>query len=545
MNIDVKKDPGSQHPRASALRPLQEQLFRALWIASVVSNVGTWMQEVGEAWLMTSLTNSPLLIGLLATAVTLPMFLFALPGGALADVMDRRRMLLFTQGWMTVTAALMALLALTGAMTPWLLLSTTFLLSIGAAMNGPAWQATIPELVPRADLPAAIALGSVGFNVARAIGPALGGIVVAVSGPWTSFLLNAVSFLGVIIVLYRWKRKHNPGFLPSERVASAVRTGVRYVRYAPALQAVLVRTAAFVLFGSALWATLPFIARHEIGLNSTQYGVLLGSFGIGAVAGAWIIARLRGRVAVDAMVRIATVLFACLLVTIGWSQQFGLILVAMFIGGIAWMALMASLNTAAQVASPSWVRARAMAVYLLVFMGGFAAGGALWGTMASQFGIPAALTTAAIGSIVGIVTTTRFRLVTDDSVDLTPSMHWPEPVIVMEPHPDEGPVMITVEYRINPERTNDFSDAVHLLGKIRRRDGAVQWGIYRDLSDPQRHIETFIVASWVEHMRQHERVTVADRAVEDAVQSFHVGSGIPVVSHFIYSNGDGVVKASD
>lgn len=530
--------PDGQPEVRSALIPLREPLFRSFWIASIISNIGTWMQEVGEAWLMTSLTASPTLIGLLETSIAFPMFLFALPGGALADILDRRRVLIFTQSWMLVSAALLGVLALLGVVTPWILLGMTFLLSVGAAMNGPAWQASVPELVSARDLPAAIALGSAGFNVARALGPALGGLVVAGFGPWASFMLNAVSFLAVIVVLYAWKRRHHQSILPAERMVGAIRTGLRYVRYSPELRAVLVRTAAFIFFGSAMWATLPFVARHEMGLSSVGYGMLIGSFGAGAVTGAWFIARLRSQLPVDLLVRLSTVVFAALLLTVGYCRVFVLLVAVMFPGGIAWMALMSSLNTAAQFASPSWVRARAMAVYLMVFMGGFAAGSALWGFAASRLGVSPAMSISAAGAVLGIFMTKRFKLQLDESIDRTPSMHWAEPAMAIEPHPDHGPVMITVEYRVEARHVSEFSDAIHELSRIRRRDGAMHWGLYRDVSDPLRWVETFVVGSWVEHMRQHERVTVVDREMEDRVHSFHSGPKPPVVSHFIYANND-------
>lgn len=533
--VDRNRDTG-QTSWTAAFSPLRQQLFRALWIASIVSNIGSWIQEVGEGWLMTSLTTSPALVGLLETAVTLPIFLFALPGGALADILDRRRILIFTQSWMLVTAAILGVLSLTGGVTPTVLLLLAFLLSIGGAMNGPAWQATIPDLVPPPQLSAAIALGSVGFNVARAVGPALGGLVIVASGPWAAFLLNAVSFLGVIIVLVRWKREHRESILPAERVASAMRAGLRYVRYSPVLQSVLMRTGVFMIFASAMWATLPFIARHEMGLTALQYGMLIGSFGTGAVAGAGVLAYLRERISMDNLVRTATVFFAGLLMTLAFVRVFLPVCAAMFVGGIAWMAMMSSLNTAALLASPSWVRARSMSVFMLVFMGCFAVGGAAWGFAGSRIGMSGTLASAAFGLIFGLAVTLRHRLAFDSGADLTPSMHWPEPVSLIEPHPDRGPVLIIVEYRVKPENVRGFSEAIHILGKIRRRDGAVQWGVFKDVAEQNRHVETFIVESWAEHLRQHERVTMADREIEEKVYSFHIGPDRPRVSHLIYSD---------
>src|SRR2546428_5036653 len=372
----------NQQPKtisASAWSPLRQSLFRALWIASVTSNIGTWMHEVGAGWLMTSLTQSPLMVALMQTATSLPIFLLALPAGALADLVDRRRMLLFTQGWMLTAAALLGALTLLDLTTPWVLLMLTFVLGAGAAMNAPAWQATAPELVSRAELPAAVALTGMGLNLARAVGPALGGAVVAAAGPGAVFLLNAISFLSVMLVLYRWRRTTEDGPAPAEQVTSAIRAGIRYTRHAPALRAVLVRTGLFVLFASALWALLPVLARHEMGLNSIGYGILFGCLGTGAVAGAILLPAMRSRLSTDALVAGATISFAAVTVAMAQVRDFGLLCVVMVAGGVAWITLMASFNVATQMAVPSWVRARALALYLLMFQGGMAAGSVFWG----------------------------------------------------------------------------------------------------------------------------------------------------------------------
>lgn len=521
--------------QSSVLQPLQHPLFRALLVASMISNIGTWMQEVGEGWLMVTLTTSPTLIGLLETAMTLPIFLLALPGGALADIFDRRRVLLATQIWMALVALLMSVLTLSGVMTPMLLLVLTFTLSIGAAVNQPAWQAIIPELVSKDHLPAAIALGSVAFNIARAIGPAIGGVIIAASGPWAVFLLNALSFLTVIVVLYRWKREHHDTVLPTERMVGAMRAGIRFVRHEPRLQAVLLRTVMFILFASSMWATLPFIARHEMGVSSFQFGLFMASLGVGAVLGAVVMERLRRKISVDMMVRCATVGFAGHLFVLGHVRLLGMLLLSMFCGGIAWMILMSSLNTAAQIASPAWVRARAMSVYILVFMGGFALGSAAWGFISTHAGVSTSLTIAAIGAAGTAVIGRRYALYADAKIDLSPSMHWSQPVLAIEPHYEQGPVMVTVEYRVNQEDAKNFSRAIHALSRIRRRDGAVQWGIYQDVADLGRYVEIFVVESWVEHLRQHKRVTVNDRSAEERVHSYHRGPDTPLVHHFIYS----------
>jgi len=469
------------------------------------------------------------------TATSLPVFLVGLPAGALADIIDRRRLLLFWQGWMLVAAGALGLLTLLGATTPWLLLILTFALGLGSAMNAPAWQAITPELVSRAELPAGVALNSVGFNIARAVGPALGGFAVAAAGPASVFLLNAASFVGVIIVLYRWNRLHRHNALPTERMVGAIRAGLRYVHYAPALDAVLVRVGVFISCGSALWALLPLVARQQLKLGSFGYGVLLGCLGLGAVFGAAFLPKVRQRFSVDQLVAIATVVFALATLALAYFHNLGLLCIALVAGGVSWMAIMSSLNVAAQTTAPSWVLSRALGIYQLVFQGGIAVGSAVWGTVAEHLGNPTALLIAAIGLIVGLTAAVRYRLTAVENLDLTPSLHWPEPSVVIELRPEDGPVLITVEYHIDPVRSRDFALVMHELRRVRRRDGAIRWGLFNDTANSSRYVETFVVESWLEHLRQHERVTVADRAVEERALAFHIGDAPPTVSHLIYA----------
>jgi MFS family permease len=504
-----------------------------LWFASIVSNLGTWMEEVGEAWLMTDQTASPLLVSLLQTADSLPIFLLALPAGALADIMDRRRLLLFTQGWMCAAAAILGVLTLLGLTTPWVLLTITCALGVGTALNVPAWQALTPELVSRDELPAAAALGGVGFNIARSVGPALGGLIVAAAGPGAVFLLNAASFVGVIVVLNRWRRAPRQSLLPTERVAGAVRAGLRYVRHAPPLRAVLVRTLAFIVCGSALWGLLPVVGRRELKLTSVGYGVLLRCLGLGAVGGAAVLPGFRRRVPTDALVAVATILWAGVMAAFAFVQEVPVLCLLLLAGGTGWITLMSSLNVAAQTTVPSWVRGRALALYVLAFQGGMAAGSALWGSVAAHSSIPVALIAAATGLVLGLVTIAVYRLPKAEAADLSPSMHWPAPVVFTAPEAERGPVLVTVEYHVNPAEAEEFARAASGLRPIRERDGAVNWGLFQDLADPSRWVETFVVETWAEHLRQHERVTVEDRHVEDAVRAFQIGRQPPVVKHHI------------
>ncbi|HME72692.1 MAG TPA: MFS transporter, partial [Myxococcota bacterium] len=375
---------------AGAWKPLRRPVFRALWIATIASAIGTWMQDVGASWLMTSLAPTPLLVSLVQAASNLPFFVLALPAGALADLVDRRRLLMVSQAWMLLSAAALGILTLSGAVTPVSLLLLTFCLGVGSALNAPAWQAITPELVPREELPDAISLNGMAMNVARAAGPALGGAVVAIVGSGPTFLLNAASFLGVIAVLARWERPRRESRLPPEDLYGAIRAGIRYVRHSTQLTTVLVRALSFILCGSVVWALLPLFARETLGLGPSGYGALLGFFGAGAVSGAFLLPRLRRALSAERVATGSVLAFAAVTLVLGLARDGKLVGIALVIGGAAWLILLSSLNLAAQSAVPSWVRARAMAVHLLVIFGGMAIGSAFWGAIATFIDIPAA-----------------------------------------------------------------------------------------------------------------------------------------------------------
>ena len=400
-----------RRPMASAWAPMHEPLFRSLWIAAVISYTGTWMQNVGAGWLMTKLTMSPLMVSLVTAATTLPVFLVMLPAGALADLVDRRRFLLITQSWMVAASAVLGILTLLKVVTPWTLLAFTFLLGLGAVTNDPAWQAITPEIVCAENHAPAVALNSVGFNVARAVGPAMGGLVIAAAGSGWAFLLNAASFFGVIFFLYRWKRPHFE-HLETGRVGDALLAGLRYVRGAAVVRSVLIRTVAFSLAASSLPALLPIIAQPH---GATGYGLLLGSFGFGALAGATVLPRMRSRFSVDGVVVFAILLFAAMTFAAGRTQSFGWLSLVLFASGTAWIAILACLNVAAQTMSPSFLRARALSMYLLVLQGGMALGATAWGALATRVGVPQALLFSAVALMAGLVTVPRHRLTSRES----------------------------------------------------------------------------------------------------------------------------------
>ena len=515
-----------------AWAPLKRPVFRALWIATVVSNTGTWMHEVGAGWLMVSLNPSPLMVALVQAATTLPIFLLALPAGALADILDRRRFLIATQAWMLVFAALLAATTFAAWVDAWLLLAFTFALGCGAAMMTPAWAATVPELLPRSELQAGIALNSIGVNVSRAIGPAIGGVLVAMAGPAAAFTLNAISFTGILIVLARWNRTARASALPAERFFSALRAGLRYVREARPLQAVMARAIAFFLFATAPWALLPLIAQATGG-GAGAYGLLLACIGVGAVGCAMTLPRLRVRYARDQLVRLATVAYAAAMVAIAVGGTLLSLVPAMLLTGAAWIAVLSSLHVSAQTSVPAWVRARALSVYLVVFAAGMAGGSLLWGAVASALTVSWSLALAAGGALGGMALTWRYSLGVFEATDRMMPVAWPEPQTYGEIEPDRGPVLVSVEYRVAPENADRFVSATDELRRVRRRDGAISWGLFHDAADPRRYVEWFMVESWVEHLRQHHRATVADQEVNERVRAFHLGPAPPRVSHFI------------
>jgi MFS family permease len=521
----------------SALSPFRLPIFRGLWTANVLSTIGGYVNDVGAAWLMTSLSPSPLLVSLIQVASNAPFFLLALPGGALGDILDKRKLLLVTQIAMMILSALLGVLTIMGLVTPLSLLLILFTVEVFDALAGPAWQTIIPEMVGPKEMRAAIMLNSVGMNVARAVGPALGGAIVAItatSGP--AFLVNAVSFVGVVAFLWIWKRRTEKSGLPAERLFGAMRVGVRYVRFAPRFRATLVRIGAFILFASALATLLPVIARTELRRGPGAYGVLLGFMGVGAVAAVPVLQRAQRVMKMDLLLAIATVLSGCVELAIGGIHQFGVLCGVMFVAGIAWVTVMSSMNNAAQSVLPAWVRARAMSVYLMVFFGAMSAGGILWGVIATRDGAPVAMVVAACGMFTTLLLIPRFRLIDHEKLDLNPSLHWPAPMLAHAPSDDRGPVLITVEYRIAAEHADEFIKAMQRRRRVLMRTGAFRWGLYNDAADPTRFLETFLSESWAEHERQHKRVTNYDREAEAAIAGFQLGPEKPVVRHLIYSD---------
>jgi MFS family permease len=474
------------------------------------------------------------MVALIQTAGALPVLLLSFSAGALADIVDRRRLLIFSQSWMLVAAAGLGVLTVFHLTSPLMLLAFTFLLGFGNALTGPVWNAIVPELVPRAEVGAAVSINSVGYNVARAVGPALGGLVVAAIGSGAVFLLNAASFLGVIVVFYRWRRKPRKSVLPAERVMGAMRAGWRYVAHAPSVRFTLVRLSLFMLGASAFWGLVPLFARQDLGRGAAAYGVLLGFFGSGAVLAGSILPRLQRHFGIKLLLSYATLLNVGALVVMALWRQYPMACAAAFASGFVWTSVLSTFNTSVQLNTAAWVRGRAMAFYQLTYFVMVGGGSAVWGTIAEHVGIPRTLLVAALSLTLGLAVEHRYPVGLGEGLNFEPSAR-PVPMVLNEPHSDHGPVLVTVEYRIDPHRAAEFASAMLELGRFRRRDGAVDWGLFEDVATPDRYLETFLVESWGEHLRQHERATMADRQISELVNSFHLGDQPPAVSHLVYS----------
>ncbi len=512
-------------------QPLCNATFRGLLVSNLVSDIGTFMQSVGAAWLMTSLTKSPLYIALIQTATALPFFLLALPAGSIGDIFDRRKLILSTETWMLAVAVVLTVVTVFGVMTPWLLLLLTLGLSMGDAVESPSWRAIFPELVSKEDLPAALVLNGIEFNLARALGPGLGGFIVAAVGVGAAFAFNAFSFLGVIAVVAKWRRPVRKSTLPTETFRGATSAAVRYVRYSPGIRTLLLRSAVLIFFTSSFWALLPTAAK-DISNSPITYGFLLGFFGLGAVLGAMVLQRTRSRISSETLLTLATTIFAGVILSVALLRSPVVLCSMMLLGGASWTAVMSLFNIMAQELAPDWVRARVLAVYLFVFQGSVAAGSTLWGYIALHANVHRALVFAAIGTGACLSLQLLFRLPSVPA-DLSTWNHWGKLMTFEEPDPVGGPVLVTVTYVIDPARSSEFLHQIHKYERVRRRDGATSWGVFVDTQAPDTYLETFKVDSWAEHERQHDRFTVADREIENQVLGYALR---PVeVRHFIYA----------
>ena len=539
---DADSTTGVHAPALPAWGALRYRVFRWLWIATVVSNVGTWMYNAASGWLMTSLNPSPLIVSLVQVANSLPLFLFALPAGALADVIDKRRLILALEILTLLFSALFALLVTLHVVGPALLLVFIFLLGTLAAFETPAWYAIVPLLVPPAALSSAVAVNSVGINISRVVGPAITGFIILGLGIAAPFWLDAFSNAGVIAVLLMWRPPATTvRALPAERLGGALRAGVRYARYNRALRATLVRAIGFFLFASAYWALLPLVARNQLRGGPGLYGTLLAAIGAGAVGGAFLLPRVRG--GPDGVVMLGEAGTAAALVLFGLAREGWVAVLACLLAGVSWIGVLATLNVSAQTVLPDWVRGRGLAAYVTVFFGTMTLGSALWGLVAEHLGLAPAHYIAGAGALLALWLTRRWQLQSGPAADLTPSMHWPEPVLAAGVNDDAGPVLVSVEYHVPAEHREAFLSAMGPLAHERRRDGGYDWNLFQDSAHPERMIETWLVDSWLEHMRQHRRVTRADQASEERVGRF--SREAPRITHYVAARSGVITPAPD
>jgi MFS family permease len=508
-------------------------MFAMLWIATIVSNIGGWMYSAAAGWLMTTLTKDAFLVALVQVANSAPLFLLAMVAGALSDIVDKRRLLIWGESATTVLSGVFAAYVWLNWVTPVSLLWFMFLVSVCGALTSPAWQAVVPSLVPKEELPGAVSANSVGFNLSRAVGPALAGAIIGPLGVAAPFIINAVSNFGVIGVLVEWREpKAAADALPAERFSSAVGVGLRYAINNAALRKTFVRTVGFFLFASSYWALLPLVARLRVSGGPAIYGYLLGAIGLGAVGAAFVMPYWKKRFGADGLVAAASIGTAIAIVLFAIAREPIVALIASIVAGAAWISGVATLNVSAQLALPDWVRGRGLAMYMTVMFGSLTLGSALWGQLATLTSLQAALFIAAAAMLVAIPLTWRWKLQTGERLDLTPSTQWPAPVVSRSIEGADGPVLVTIEYRL--ARADDRQSFLSALGELqheRLRDGASSWGIFEDTSRAGRFVETFLVASWTEHLRQHQRVTNADYLLQEHV--IQLLEGEPQITHFI------------
>ena len=510
--------------RFTLLEPLRQRTYRTIWIASLFSNFGQLIQGVGAAWLMTRLSSSPQMVALVQTSLMLPLMLVALPAGAVADMFDRRKVALAGLIFASLMAVGLTLLAGAGLLSPWTLLLFCFLIGAGVALFGPAWQASIGEQVSGEHLPAAIALGTISYNVARSFGPAIGGIIVAAFGAMAAFAANAIFYLPLIIAFLLWQREHKPSRLPPERIDRAIISGVRYALHAPPIRVVLIRTHVVGLAGASVSALTPLIAKDLLQGTASTYGLLLGAYGVGAVLGATGLDFVRQRLRPKSAARSLTLLLGSMILVAGISSHTVLTCAALMVAGAAWMILVAQFNVAVQMSAPRWVTARALACYGSALTGGLALGAWLWGSVATAFGTGEAMMLSGaammLTALLGIIIPLAPSL--PDGLEESILTHQPQVGLALTPR--SGPIIVEIDYRVDTDKARDFYAAVQKLRSARLRSGAFGWSVARDIADPELWTEHYHCPTWGDYLRQRDRMTISDRQVEDAANMFHEGS---------------------
>lgn len=535
------REDNQENISASGLSPFKSTLYRTLWTAALFSYVGAAMYDVGASWLMTSLAPDPLFVSLVTTATTLPIFLFALPSGILSDIFDRRCILLIACAYLVTISALLGILTLVGLTTPTILLIFTFALGAGTTMIRTPIIPTLSGLVPRSEISSALTLSALASNIGRVVGPTIGGILVAAIAPWAVFFLNSASFIAMIIVLSRLPRKSNvqeQSSLPPENIFRAIRVQLRYVRYSQAAHVLIIRAGLFTLCSSALLSLLPLLAKRELGLDSTGFGLLLGSFGMGAIAcGIVILPRLRPKTSVESLITISMALLAIVIFTMGYVRNFGILCVVMVLGGAAYITIISKFYTIGIKSAPKWIGARILAIYLLILNGGFVVGSVLWGTVANLFGISITLLVASLALGATIIAKKRYSSTLLDDLDFTPaSDHWSLPTLLysVDSSQNENQALITIEYnKIDPQLSDKFEQSVRELGRMLRSEGMAYWELFQDPTDIGHYIEIRIADTWTDHIRQHEYVTKNIQVIENRIRTLIKDCPQPIISHYI------------
>jgi len=527
---------------ASGLSPFKSSLYRMLWIASLFSYVGAAMYDVGASWLMTSLAPNPLFVSLITTATTLPILLFALPSGILSDIFDRRSILLITCAYMFTISTALGVLTLVGLTTTTVLLILTFALGAGTTMIRTPIIPTMSGLVSRSELPNALTLSALASNLGRVIGPTVGGFIVAAFAPWAVFFLNSASFIGMMLVLSRLPRKANlnnyqqQSSLPPENIIRAIRIQLRYIRYSQAAHILIVRVGLFTLCSSALLSLLPLLAKHELALDSIGFGLLLGSFGAGAIIGGIIILPRLRKASVESLITASIVLLAIVTFTMGYVRVFDLACVVMGLGGIAYITILSKFYTIGIKSAPKWIGARVLAVYLLILNGGLVVGSVIWGAVANTFGIPVTLSVASLALAATIIARKPYSSKLLDDLDFTPaSDHWSlPPQFFIDPKQDDNRALVTIEYKnIDPKLSYEFERSIHELGRILKSEGMAYWELFQDPSDISHYIEIRIADTWTDHIRQHENVTKNVQDMENRILELIKDCPQPTILHYI------------
>ncbi|OYU19819.1 MAG: MFS transporter [Rhodobacteraceae bacterium PARR1] len=519
--------------RPSLSAPLAVPDFRQLWGGFVASNLGTMVQSVGAGWLMVSIARSDDMVALVQSAATLPVMLFSIVAGAIADSFDRRRVLLIAQLFMMINAVLLTVVVTSGQITPWLLLGSLFLAGCGTALHAPSWQASVGDVVPRDVIPAAVTLNGMAVNLTRSVGPAVGGVVVAAAGAGAAFALNAVSFVPMVWALLRWKPAPAPASLPREDFGRAIWAGLRYVSMSPNLLTVIFRGFVFGLVAIAILALLPIVARDRLQGGAVTFGLLLAAFGIGAIAGGFANARMRARFSNETVVRLAFLGVAISAGLVAVSRETWATCLFLLPAGASWVLALSLFNTVVQLSTPRWVLGRTLSIYQTASFGGMTAGGWLWGTIAEGHGLPVALTIAGVVALAGAAMGLRFALPDQVALNLDPLNHFKEPDLQLELQPRSGPIMILIEYEIAQADVQAFLDAMSQRRRIRIRDGAQHWVLLRDLENPDLWKEAYHVPTWVEYVRHNHRRTQADADINARLLALNKSGNKPGVRRMI------------